>query len=195
MLWVMEHMFSINLTKGEQETCLQVARDSIQHGLKHGSALDVEAKDYPENLRRHLASFVTLHLQGQLRGCSGALEASQPLINDIAEHAYAAAFKDPRFPALTMTEFNNITLDISVLGKPEPIVFKNEQDLLNKIRPGVDGLILEHGYNRGTFLPSVWEQLPNVNDFFQHLKIKAGLSENWWMDDVKVSRYETFSIS
>ena len=191
----MVHMFSINLTEGEQQTCLQVARDSILHGLKYGSALDVEAKDYPENLRQHLTSFVTLHLQGQLRGCIGALEASQPLIDDIGEHAYAAAFKDPRFPALTNNEFDNITIDISVLGKPEAIIFKNEQDLLRQIRPGVDGLILEHGYNRGTFLPSVWKELATVNEFFQHLKIKAGLPENWWKDDVKVSRYETFSIS
>jgi len=188
-------MFSIKLTEDEQQTCLLVARNSILHGLEYGSALDVETKNYTENLTQHLASFVTLHLQGQLRGCIGALEASQPLINDIAEHAYAAAFKDPRFPALSQNEFNNITLDISVLGKPEPIVFKNEQDLLKKIRPGVDGLILEHGYNRGTFLPSVWEQLPSVNDFFQHLKIKSGLPENWWQDDVKISRYETFCFS
>ena len=188
-------MFSIKLTEGEQQTCLQVARDSILHGLQNGSALDIEIMEYPKNLTQHLASFVTLYLQGQLRGCIGALVASQPLIKDIAEHAYAAAFKDPRFPALTNNEFDNITIDISVLAKPEPIIFKNEQDLLRQIRPGVDGLIIEHGYNRGTFLPSVWEQLPTVNEFFQHLKIKAGLPENWWKDDVKVSRYETFSIS
>jgi len=191
----MVHMFSIKFTEGEQQTCLQVARDSILHGLENGSALDVETKDYTAKLTQHLASFVTLHLKGQLRGCIGALVASQPLINDIAEHAYAAAFKDPRFPALTNNEFNKITIDISVLGKPEPIIFKNEHDLLRQIRPGVDGLIIEHGYNRGTFLPSVWEQLPTVNEFYQHLKIKAGLPENWWKDDVKVSRYETFSIS
>jgi len=191
----MVRMFSIKLTEGEQQTCLQVARDSILHGLQNGSALDIEIMEYPKNLTQHLASFVTLYLQGQLRGCIGALVASQPLIKDIAEHAYAAAFKDPRFPALTNNEFNKITIDISVLAKPEPIIFKNKQDLLRQIRPGVDGLIIEHGYNRGTFLPSVWEQLPTVNEFFQHLKIKAGLPENWWKDDVKVSRYETFSIS
>lgn len=188
-------MSSIKLTDEEQRTCLQVARDSIQHGLKHGSALNVITEDYAINLQQQLACFVTLHKQGQLRGCIGSLEAYQPLVNDIAEHAYAAAFKDPRFPALNQSEYDQITIDISVLGKPEIISFESEKDLLNKIRPGVDGLILEHGYNRGTFLPSVWEQLPSVDEFFKHLKVKAGLSENWWSDDVKISRYETFSFS
>jgi len=187
-------MPSINLSVDDQKICLNIANASILNGLQHGSALEVNTKDFAVTLQQQLACFVTLHKNGQLRGCIGTLEAYQPLIKDIAEHAYAAAFKDSRFPALSENEYNNITLDISILGKPEPIVFKNEQDLLKKIRPGVDGLILEHGYNRGTFLPSVWEQLPNVNDFFQHLKIKAGLPENWWQDDVKVSRYETFSI-
>ena len=188
-------MPSINLSVDDQKICLNIANASIMNGLQYGSALEVNAKDYADTLQQQLACFVTLHKNGQLRGCIGALEAYQPLIKDIAEHAYAAAFKDPRFSALSENEFNNITLELSVLGKPEPIVFKNEQDLLKQIRPRVDGLILEHGYNRGTFLPSVWEELPNVNDFFQHLKIKAGLPENWWKDDVKISRYETFCFS
>lgn len=195
-MWLdMVLMSFIKLSEPEQQTCLQVARESILHGLKHGSALKIVTKDYTKNLQRQLASFVTLHKQEQLRGCIGALEASQPLINDVAEHAFAAAFQDPRFPALSQNEYDLITLDISVLGQPEPMSFENEQDLLNQIRSGVDGLILEYGYNRGTFLPSVWEQLPNVNEFFQHLKVKAGLEKNWWSDDVKISRYETFCFS
>jgi len=183
------------LSRLEQQTCLQVARDSILHGLQHGTALDVVTQDYAPKLQQHLACFVTLHKDAQLRGCIGALEAYQPLINDVAEHAFAAAFQDPRFTALQQDEYELITIDISVLGKPEPMQFENEADLLHQIRPGVDGLILEHGYNRGTFLPSVWEQLPDAREFLQHLKNKAGLPMDWWSDDVKISRYETFILS
>ncbi len=184
----------MEFTKAEQQTCLQVAQDSILHGLQQGAALKVVSRNYTENLQQDLACFVTLHKQGQLRGCIGALQAIQPLISDIAKYAYAAAFQDPRFPALQPDEYEQLTLDISILGKPEPIVFKNEQDLLNQIRPGVDGLILEHGCNRGTFLPSVWTELTSVDNFFQHLKMKAGLPKNWWSDDVKISRYKAFLI-
>ena len=183
------------LSRQEQQTCLQVARDSILHGLQHGTGLDVVTQDYAPTLQQQLACFVTLHKHGQLRGCIGALEAYQPLINDVAEHAFAAAFQDPRFSALQQDEYEQTTIDISVLGKPEPMRFENEVDLLRQIRPGVDGLILEHGYNRGTFLPSVWEQLPDAKEFLQHLKNKAGLPMDWWSDDVKISRYETFIFS
>ena len=188
-------MSSIKLSEQEQKICLQVAKKSIEHGLQQGSALPVVTSEYTDSLQQQLASFVTLHKHGQLRGCIGALEAYQPLINDIAEHAYAAAFQDPRFPALNASELDQLDIEISVLGKPEAMQFTDEADLLKQIRPGIDGLILQHGYNRGTFLPSVWEQLPDVTEFFKHLKNKAGLPMDWWRDDVKVSRYQTFSFS
>ena len=187
-------MSSINLSIESQQTCLQVARESIQHGLLHGTALKIVTSDYASDLQQKLTTFVTLHKNGELRGCIGALEAYQPLINDVAEHAYSAAFKDPRFPALQENEYEQIDVTISVLGTPEPMIFENEADLLQQIRPNIDGLILEHGYNRGTFLPSVWEQLPDKKDFLNHLKVKAGLSQQWWDNEVKVSRYETFSF-
>lgn len=187
-------MSSINLSSEEQNTCHQVARESIQHGLSKGSALKVVVNNFSDSLQEHYASFVTLHKQSELRGCIGTLEAHQPLITDIAEHAYAAAFQDPRFPALQQNEFNEIDIEISVLGKPERMTFASEEDLLEKIRPDVDGLILEYGYNRGTFLPSVWEQLPDKKEFLNHLKVKANLPINWWDNAVKISRYETFSF-
>lgn len=187
-------MSSIKLSIKDQQTCHQVARDSIKHGLLHGRKLTVDVKDYSEDLRHDYASFVTLHKNGNLRGCIGALEAYQPLIQDIAEHAFAAAFSDPRFPALSENEFKQLEIEISVLGKPEPVEFENEEDLLNKIRPDIDGLILEFGFNRGTFLPSVWEQLPDKKEFLNHLKMKAGLPTTWWDNAAKVSRYETFSF-
>ena len=194
MLLVMVLMSSIKLSKSEQQTCLQVARESIKLGLEEGKALRVNAEDYSQTLQQQLASFVTLHLDEKLRGCIGALQAYQPLISDISEHAYAAAFQDPRFTPLTKEEYKKLNIEISVLGTPEQMSFESEEDLLQQIRPGVDGLIIEYGYNRGTFLPSVWEQLPDKIEFFNHLKLKANLAKNWWDDAVKVSRYETFSF-
>lgn len=187
-------MSSINLSAEDQCVCLEVARESIRHGLEKGSALKVITKNYSSDLQQHFASFVTLHKHGELRGCIGILEAHQPLINDIAEHAYAAAFHDPRFPALQVNELEEIDIEISVLGKPEGMVFDSEEDLLVQIRPDVDGLIIEFGYNKGTFLPSVWEQLPDKKEFLKHLKMKAGLPIDWWDNTVKISRYETFSF-
>lgn len=187
-------MPSINLSTEDKETCHKVAADSIRYGLEHGTKLPVNAVDYSEELQQNYATFVTLHKKGALRGCIGTLEAYQPLINDIAEHAYAAAFSDPRFPGLEQSEFEQLDIEISVLSQPEEIEFTDESDLINKIRPGIDGLILESGFNRGTFLPSVWEQLPDKNDFLNHLKMKAGLAANWWDDNAKISRYETLSF-
>lgn len=192
--WGTVHMSSIKLSAEDQKTCLEVARKSIQQGLMNGEKLQVVTNDYSADLQRKAASFVTLHQNGMLRGCIGALEAYQPLINDVAEHAYAAAFQDPRFPALEQHEYDLLKIDISVIGTAEKIHFTSEADLLEQLRPGVDGLILEYGYNRGTFLPSVWEQLPDKKDFLNHLKAKAGLPQNWWDNAVNISRYETFSF-
>ena len=190
----MEPMSSINLSTEDKETCHQVARDSIRYGLEHGKKISVNTDDYSPQLQQKFATFVTLHKNGALRGCIGALEAYQPLINDIAEHAYAAAFSDPRFPQLESSEFEQLEIEISVLGKPEAMTFKDEEDLLNQIRPNIDGMIIESGYNRGTFLPSVWEQLPDKREFLNHLKMKAGLPLSWWDNSAKISRYETFSF-
>ena len=187
-------MSSIKLSAEDQRICLQVARQSILHGLEKGVELPVINADYSAALQQDAASFVTLHKNGELRGCIGALQAYQPLINDIAEHAFAAAFQDPRFPALRQDEYEQVEIEISVLGKPEVMTFTSEEDLLHQIRPNIDGLILEYGYNRGTFLPSVWEELPDKKDFLSHLKMKAGLPLQWWDNGAKVSRYETFKF-
>lgn len=187
-------MSSINLSNEDQQTCLQLARQSIKHGLEEGRALHVNPSDYSNDLQQHLASFVTLHKDGSLRGCIGALQARQPLINDISEHAYAAAFQDPRFPVLQDNEYVQLDVKISVLSNPELMTFISEEDLLQQIRPNIDGLIIEYGYNRGTFLPSVWEQLSDKKEFLNHLKMKANLAKDWWDNTVKISRYETFSF-
>jgi hypothetical protein len=139
------------------------------------------------------AAFVTLKENGELRGCIGSLAASRPLDQDIAMNAFAAAFSDPRFNPVTADEVDELEISISVLTTPELMIFRSEEDLVSQLRPGIDGLILTEGRNRGTFLPSVWENYPERESFLNHLKMKAGLASNYWSGTLKVERYETVS--
>lgn len=173
---------------------LETARASIRHGLETGTPLRVDVAAYPPELQAQRASFVTLNRGGQLRGCIGHLEAIQPLIADIAENAFAAAFQDPRFPPLDPREYADLSVHISVLSPPEPMHFSSEEDLLRQLQPGVDGLILSDGGYRGTFLPSVWESLPQPRQFLNELKRKAGLPSDYWSDTLQVARYHTESF-
>jgi len=173
---------------------LQLARDSIEYGLQFGKALPVRLGDYDLALQQNAACFVTLHKDDQLRGCIGSLEAQQPLVKDVSDNAYSAAFRDPRFNPLQAQERELLELSISVLTPATAMSFSSEQDLLDQIEVGVDGLILQEGYRRGTFLPSVWEQLPDKQQFLQHLKLKAGLAPDHWSDSIQVSRYQTESF-
>lgn len=177
------------LSARDRATLLDVARASIQHGLRHRRALEVTVEDYPETLRPPRATFVTLEIGGRLRGCIGALAAHQPLVRDVAAHAYAAAFEDPRFPELTPGEFPRLEIHISVLSPPEPLRFGSDEELLAQLRPGVDGLILHFQHYRATFLPSVWESLPDPYIFLTHLKQKAGLPLDFWSPDLAAERY------
>ena len=179
------------LSANDRATLLDVARASIQHGLRHGRALTVNSDDYPETLRPLRATFVTLEIGGQLRGCIGALAACLPLVQDVAAHAHAAAFEDPRFPELRPEEFPKLEVFISVLSPPEPMRFNSEEDLLAQMRPGVDGLILQFRHYRATFLPAVWESLPDPYVFLAQLKHKAGLPLDFWSPELRVERYTT----
>jgi AmmeMemoRadiSam system protein A len=181
-------------TESQQQQLLEIARESIQEGLERGQPLTVEV-DPDTPLASPGACFVTLKLDGQLRGCIGSLEAFRPLITDVAENAYAAAFQDPRFSPLTKPELDRLDLSLSVLTPAELMTFNSQEDLLAQLQPGIDGLILQEGNRRGTFLPSVWESLPEANRFLSHLKLKAGLPEDYWSDSVQVSRYATESFS
>ena len=177
-----------------RQRLLEIARHSIIHGLDQGVALRIALDDQPPQLQALRASFVTLHEAGNLRGCIGHLEAISPLAVDVAENAYAAAFQDPRFQPLRRDEFADLHLEVSVLTRPEPLRFDGEPGLLAAIEPGVDGLILTEGSRRGTFLPSVWSQLPTPEAFLRHLKQKAGLAPDHWSPQIKVSRYRTESF-
>lgn len=153
----------------------------------------VAAQEAPA-LQAERASYVTLEQQGQLRGCIGHLEAVTALACDVAENAYAAAFRDPRFSPVSAQELDGLQIKISVLTPPEPIAFSTETELLEAIEPGIDGLILSDGTRRGTFLPSVWSQLPTREGFLRHLKQKAGLAPNHWSPRIRVERYRTESF-
>jgi MEMO1 family protein len=178
----------------QRSEMLKVARAAIAEALASGKAPALKADDYPAWAQQPGAAFVTLEMNGKLRGCIGSLAAHRPLIIDVSENAFAAAFRDPRFPNLGAAEFENLEISISVLSEPEPLDFENEADLLEKMRPGVDGLILQSGSRRGTFLPQVWEQLPQKSSFLAHLKSKAGFSADYWSDDIKIFRYTTESF-
>jgi AmmeMemoRadiSam system protein A len=183
------------LTATDKQTLLDLARDSIQHGLETGQPLSVKLADYSSALQANGAAFVTLHLQQKLRGCIGSLQAYRPLLVDVAEHAFDAAFKDPRFSPLTRAEFTPLHIHIEVLNPAESMVFSSEQDLLEQLRPGIDGLILSENFHKGTFLPTVWESLPSPRHFLNHLKQKAGLPEHYWSDSIQVERYTTEGFS
>ncbi len=188
-------MALMSLNKALQQQLLELARNAIGYGLQHGKSMPIESSDYSEDLQELRASFVTLEIKHQLRGCIGMLEAVRPLAIDIVENAYSAAFKDPRFPPLKQSEFPELDIHLSILEPSVPMNFDSETDLISQLRPGIDGLILQEGGRRGTFLPSVWESLPDPNDFLRHLKLKAGLPVDYWSDNVKVSRYQCQIIS
>ncbi len=183
-----------NYTPEQRRALLRVARRSIENGLESGRPLAVDVAAFDEPLRERRASFVTLTRNGQLRGCIGHLQAIQPLVADVAENAFAAAFQDPRFNPLSAEELPTTHIEISVLGEPQPMTVGSEDELLAALRPGVDGLILEDGPYRATFLPTVWEQLPDPRDFVAALKRKAGMPPNHWSDRMRVSRYHTITF-
>ncbi len=182
------------LTPEQERVLLHTARDSIAYGLDHGQPLPVRATDHDPALQAIRGTFVTLQIAGRLRGCIGTLEARLPLAEDVAQHAYAAAFQDPRFPALSREELARVDIHISVLSPHTPLPFADEADLVAKLRPGVDGLVIAKGSRRATFLPSVWESLPDPAQFLVHLKLKAGIDSLDTGADRKAWRYTALSV-
>jgi AmmeMemoRadiSam system protein A len=135
------------------------------------------------------ATFVTLKHAGELRGCVGSLRPVRPLGEDVRANAVAAAFRDPRFPPLAPSEFADVAVEVSLLSADEPLTVVDEEDLVAHLRPGRDGVILQYGPRRATFLPQVWESLPDPREFVAALKRKAGLPANFWGPQMNVSRY------
>ncbi|MDF1748848.1 MAG: AmmeMemoRadiSam system protein A [Alphaproteobacteria bacterium] len=167
----------------------------VHQALTKGAVPVIDLSTFPDELKAPGATFVTLEKQGRLRGCIGSLQAHQPLVQDLAQNAYRAGFKDPRFPPMTPEELPKIAASISILSPPEQMLFRDEQDLLAQLVPGMDGLILQDGARRSTFLPQVWEQLPDPEQFLGHLKRKAGLPENHWSPTLTAHRYHVVKVA
>ena len=165
---------------------LRLARSAIEHALDLPAST---ANGSHDGLRQPGASFVTLTQRGQLRGCIGSLAAHRPLADDVRHNAVAAALHDPRFEPLAASELCLTRVEVSVLSPAEPLEFADEADALARLRPGRDGIVLEYGARRSTFLPQVWEQLPDPREFLAQLKRKAGLGSDFWHPALRLQRY------
>jgi AmmeMemoRadiSam system protein A len=174
------------LPEGAGPVLTGIARRVIADRLGLAASQDGSA---PQWLDAPGAAFVTLTIDGALRGCIGSLEAWRPLADDVRSNALSAAFGDPRFPPLGADEFANTAIEVSVLSAPEPFPIASRADAIARLRPGVDGVILEAGGRRGTFLPQVWEELPEPAEFLDHLARKAGLRYGYWSDEFRLWRY------
>lgn len=179
--------------KAAGQILLDLAWNSLRHGLAKGAPAAPPA-DRPGILARPGAVFVTLKKKGQLRGCIGSVQAWRPLAEDVVDNAFKAAFHDPRFPPLKPEEAEGLDLSLSVLTPPIPMAFKDEADLLGRLRPRIDGLIIEDGGRRALFLPSVWEQLPDRRQFMAHLKAKAGMATDHWSPSFRASTFQAVEI-
>jgi AmmeMemoRadiSam system protein A len=181
-----------HLTLEEQQTLLRLAREAMMIRVKGEKLPRLELSSLPLRLREDGASFITLTVRGELRGCIGALEAYQPLAEDVREHAVAAALEDPRFAPVSERELSGITIEVSRLTRPIPLEYKDGDDLVSKLRPHVDGIILRDTFgHRATFLPQVWEKIPDPVEFLNHLCEKMGLSENAWRaKHLEISTYQ-----
>jgi uncharacterized protein len=168
------------LTDDEKLILLRLARQTIEEAVKGQPIPACDPKKYSQSLQDDGASFVTLTEFGDLRGCIGALEAYQPLVQDVCEHAAASALQDYRFPQVRPDEVDHLEIEISRLTAPKALEYKDSSDLLEKLRPGEDGVIIRDGMRRATFLPQVWEKIPTKEGFLSQLCMKMGAPSDLW---------------
>lgn len=186
-----ERTSSPRLTADECAYLLKIARQALENGVNGMPPPPIDPNQLTPTLRNLGASFVTLTYKGRLRGCIGALEAYQSLAEDVVEHAIAAALVDYRFHPVQLSELADIEIEISYLTPAQPLSYENPDDLLAKLRPGVDGVILRDGMHRATFLPQVWEQVPDKAEFMEHLCMKMGVTPDLWRrKKLNVSTYQ-----
>jgi AmmeMemoRadiSam system protein A len=179
------------LESDERRRLIDAAHESIARGLGRPGPGPLPGGPWYESLSAPRATFTTLTLHGELRGCRGTIEPCQPLVADVWANAWASAYDDPRFPPVTADEIPRLAISISVLSALEAIPARSEAELIDALEPGVDGLLLSHGAARATFLPAVWRQLPDPRDFVVQLKCKAGWPGSFWSADLKAFRYRT----
>lgn len=180
------------LTALEKQYLLKLARDTISNALNHQPEPEIIEEKLSPVLLEPGAAFVTLTIKGNLRGCIGSLEAHQSLVYDVREHAYQAAFEDYRFPPLTVAELPSTRIEISRLTAPVDLRYETPAELTRVLRPGRDGVILQDGFRRATFLPQVWEQLPEPEAFLSHLCAKMGAPSDLWKK--KRLQVKTYSV-
>jgi AmmeMemoRadiSam system protein A len=189
-------MNSALLTAEERQQLLSLARRAVQAAAERREPPVITPEAFSSRLFQQGASFVTLtEADGELRGCIGALEAYRPLVEDVCEHAAAAAVHDFRFPPVAPYEVPGLQIEISRLGAPQPLAYSGPADLLARLRPGVDGVILRDGLRRATFLPQVWEKVSNAEEFLSHLCMKMGAPASLWRRkklDVQIYQVEEF---
>lgn len=175
-------------TQAEREFLLELAHESICEAVA-GRPLP-SPREIPERLKDQRACFVTLREDGELRGCIGCIFPQGPLYKTVIDMARSAALRDGRFPPVVNEEIPHLHIEISVLSRPEPLEFASPQELLAKLRPGIDGVVLQLGPRRSTFLPQVWEQLPEPREFLARLCVKAGLRPTDWQHaEVQIETY------
>ena len=192
--WALEDGATARLSEAERERLLDAARRSIRNGVEHDRPARVKLGTFTPSLEAVRATFVTLEMDGELRGCIGSVAPQRPLIEDVAVNAFKAAFKDPRFARLTAAEAARLAVSISVLSHPRPLPAKNEAEAIAWLEPHVDGVILEAGDKRGLFLPQVWSHLGEPAAFLRQLKCKAGLAADAWPADTRLWRFRTESF-
>lgn len=173
-------MESANLTEQEKQILLRLARKAVESAANGRALPPLDLQTLPPALQEQGATFVTLTIGGELRGCIGTLEAHQPLAADVREHAVAAAREDYRFPPVGPGELPRLEIEVSRLTAPVPLQYESPEELPEKLRPGIDGVILMDGFHRATFLPQVWEKLPDAQEFLSHLCQKMGAPAGLW---------------
>jgi len=179
------------LSEDEGNYLLSLARTTIKTSLSNADQPQIDWKDLPEKFQQQMGTFVTITIDENLRGCIGHIIPRETVVEGIRENAINAAFRDPRFPPLTEKEFDEVKIEISILTPPRELSYTDAEDLLNKLRPGVDGVIIKKGYQEATFLPQVWDQLPDKQEFLSHLCMKAGLSyDSWRKEKLQISTYQ-----
>ncbi len=177
------------ISNEDRQILLELARRSMEASSRKRMLPQIRLGDYSQRLQSSGASFVTLTIQGALRGCIGTLEAYQPLVQDVIEHAAAASTEDYRFMPVSPSEIQMIAIEISILTSPVKVVYSSTEELLTRLTPSEDGVIIKDGRQRATFLPQVWEQLPVKDEFLSHLCSKMGVASNMW----KTKNLEVFT--
>ena len=183
------------LDQQDRQLLLDTARVAIEFGLEHRHEMPLRAADYSHAVREARATFVTLRFNRALQGCVGTTRAMRPLISDVAHNAFHAAFSDYRFPPVTQAQLAQLEVHISILSPLVKLEVESEEELLRELRPGIDGLVLEEDEVRATFLPTMWEQLPDVRGFVDALKEKAGFAPHYWSRGLEAFRYTTVTIA